>query len=626
MPERHSTPGEMTAEQDAEPELDTTDGATESSTVVAPAPTQAPYAEVAPAPGPSEQPTVQITADEPASDVARPWRKRALLITSGVVAALALLYGGDLLFSAGSMPRGVTVAGVPVGGLALADAEHTVAARLEPRIQQPVPVTVGDAKSTVDPRTAGLSVDWGATVARASAQPLNPITRITSLFRSREAGVVTRADLAALGAALAELKPAVDKPAIEGTVRFEGVTPQPVEPVAGQQLDVQAAVDVLARDWVLSTPVALPITRLMPITTADDVAAAIEKVAAPAVAGPVTVIGEKNTRATLAPPDIAAALSFRANPTARLVPELNQDSIAAVLKPALAASETPARDAALDFTGPTPVTVPSQDGRGVDYPATVKALLPVLTATGQRQLTAVYGPQPAKLTTQGLATLGIAGIIGEFTTHGFAADSGMNIKRAAGQINGMVVAPGATFSLNAATNPRDAAHGYVEAGIIEDGHPARGIGGGVSQVATTLYNASYFAGMTNVEHREHSFYISRYPAGREATVFDNVIDLKFRNDNPTAVMIQTVWVPGSITIRILGTKRYDVTSTAGPRTNPTEPKTVTLPAGQHCTPSKGAPGFTITDTRTLREVGTGQTHSETRTVHYNPSPIIVCGD
>jgi vancomycin resistance protein YoaR len=107
-----------------------------------------------------------------------------------------------------------------------------------------------------------------------------------------------------------------------------------------------------------------------------------------------------------------------------------------------------------------------------------------------------------------------------------------------------------------------------------------------------------------------------------------VIDLKFRNDTPTAVMIQTVWAPGTITIRILGTKRYDVTSTAGPRTNPTEPKTVNLPAdvpGQPCTPSKGAPGFTITDTRTLREISTGQVHSETRTVHYNPSPIIVCG-
>jgi vancomycin resistance protein YoaR len=417
----------------------------------------------------------------------------------------------------------------------------------------------------------------------------------------------------------------VDKPAVEGNVAFDGVTPRPVAPVAGQQLDVRTAAGVLARDWTSGTEVALPLTRLEPITTADDVSAALEKVAKPAVSGPVTITGENNAKATLAPSDIAAALSFRADPAAGLAPELNQDSISGVLKPQLADSETPGRDATLDFTGPTPVVVPSQDGRGVDYPATLKALLPVLSATGPRQVTAVYAPQPAKLTTEALSKLGISGIIGEFTTHGFASDSGMNIKRAAAQIDGMIVAPGGTFSLNAATNPRDAAHGYVEAGIIEDGHPARGIGGGVSQVATTLYNASYFAGMTNVEHREHSFYISRYPAGREATVFDNVIDLKFRNDNPTAVMIQTVWVPGAITVRILGTKRYDVTSTAGPRTDPTDPKTVTLPADQPCTPSEGAPGFTITDTRTLREISTDQVRTETRTVHYNPSPIIVCG-
>jgi vancomycin resistance protein YoaR len=216
-------------------------------------------------------------------------------------------------------------------------------------------------------------------------------------------------------------------------------------------------------------------------------------------------------------------------------------------------------------------------------------------------------------------------VIGEFRTGGFAADSGRNIKRAAEQISGKIVAPGETFSLNAVTNPRDAAHGYVEAGIIENGHAARGIGGGVSQVATTLYNAAYFAGMTNVEHREHSFYISRYPAGREATVFDDLIDLKFRNDNPTAVMIQTVWTPSALDVRIYGTKIWEVTSASGPRTDPTQPKTITLAAGDGCTPSRGAPGFTITNTRTLKNVATGEVRVDpTRTVRYNPSPIVAC--
>ena len=109
-------------------------------------------------------------------------------------------------------------------------------------------------------------------------------------------------------------------------------------------------------------------------------------------------------------------------------------------------------------------------------------------------------------------------------------------------------------------------------------------------------------------------------------MFDNLIDLKFRNDNPTAIMIQTTWTPGTINVRIYGTKRYDVTSTTGPRTNPTEPKTVKIPEGEQCTPGEGAPGFTVTDTRTLKDVRTGQVRSETRTVRYNPSPTIECGD
>ena len=68
-------------------------------------------------------------------------------------------------------------------------------------------------------------------------------------------------------------------------------------------------------------------------------------------------------------------------------------------------------------------------------------------------------------------------------------------------------------------------------------------------------------------------------------------------------------------------------SATGPRTLPTEPKTVTIPSGESCSPSKGAPGFTVTDTRTLRDLKTGEVRTDpTRTVRYNPSPIVECGD
>ncbi|NMH91368.1 vanomycin resistance protein VanB [Pseudonocardia bannensis] len=526
----------------------------------------------------------------------------------------------------GSVPRGVSVAGVQIGGLSRGEAEQRLRSAIEPRSTKPVIVMAGEVQSEIDPRAAGLQVDWRATLEQAGSQPLNPITRITSFFTEREVGVVNSADERSVATALEQLAPVVDREPTEGSVKFEGLTPVPVEPEDGQQLDLPAAAQVLERDWASGQPVVLPLISTAPATTMDDVQQAIEQVARPAVAAPVTVNGE-GAQATLTPKAIASALSFRADPAAspKLVPEINEESITDALKPQLAATVTPSRDAALDFSSGTPVVTPSQDGRGIDYDATLGDLVRVLSQPSPRQITAVYADQPAEVTTEDINKLGIVGEISSFTTGGFAADSGQNIKRAAEQINGTIVEPGETFSLNAATNPRNAANGYVEAGIISDGHPARGVGGGVSQVATTLYNAAYFAGMVDVAHKEHSFYISRYPVAREATVYNDVIDLKFRNDGPTGVLIQTTWTPSSLTVKMFGTKRYEVTSATGPRTNPTSPNTITIPAGQPCSPSQGAPGFTATDTRTLRNLQTGETRSETRTVKYNPSPIVVCG-
>ncbi|MBW0117761.1 VanW family protein [Pseudonocardia sp. KRD-169] len=589
--------------------------------------------------GPADPPTERIpvaaaAADTPPSrpsggeppSTGRSRRRLPLLIVAAVVAVLAIVYVADLLISSGSVPRGVTVAGVAVGGMSLVDAEQELRTEIEPRTTVPVEVTAGEVTTQIDPITAGLSVDWAGTLARAGEQPLNPITRITSFFTQRELGVATAVDRAAVDGALGELLPIVDKVPVEGTVQFEGVTPIPVDPVPGQHLDQPAAVDVLSRDWASGRPVALPLIAVPALTTPEDVANAIEQVAGPAVSAPVTVVGEEGSEGVLEPAVIAQALTFEPGETGGLEPVLNPTVITDALDDQLAGSEREPVDASLDFSTTPATVVPSQDGRGVDYDATLADLLTVLTGTGPRQITAVYADQPAEVTTEELQSLGSAGVISEFQTGGFAADSGINIRRAAELINGMVVAPGETFSLDAASGPRTPANGYVEAGVIDNGQPARGIAGGASQVSTTLFNAAYFAGMTDVEHRAHSFYISRYPPGREATISDGTIDMRFRNDTPTAVLIQTVWTPSSITVRLLGTKYYDVESQTGPRTNPTSPNTVNVPAGEDCNPSQGAPGFTITDTRRLTDVRTGEVRTDpTTTTRYNPSPRVVCG-
>ena len=103
--------------------------------------------------------------------------------------------------------------------------------------------------------------------------------------------------------------------------------------------------------------------------------------------------------------------------------------------------------------------------------------------------------------------------------------------------------PGETFSLNDTVGERTRENGFTEGFIISNGIFKEDLGGGVSQMATTTFNAMFFAGLKDVEHKPHSFYIDRYPVGREATVAWGSVDLRFRNDTPYGVLIQAGVTP-----------------------------------------------------------------------------------
>lgn len=554
--------------------------------------------------------------------------RRAVITAGAVFGLLVVLYGLDLALARGEVPRGVTVAGVPIGGMDKAVAERTLRDGLGPRLDRPVKVRAGDVEETIEPPAAGLALNWRATVDHAGDQPLNPWTRLRSLFADREAGTVSDVDQGKLAAALDALKPKIDHDPAEGTIRFDGTNPVPVDPRQGQALDQPAAAQALVDGWARATegaPVQLPVRQTPVRSTPESVRAALDAIARPAVSGPVTVNGE-GAKATIQPEAIAAAFTFEVSQDGALTPKLDTAKLADAARPQLAGTEQPGKDARIVIEGGRPVVRPSADGRGVNWEKTLAGMPDALRSADKRELTATYDHQPAKFTTDQANALGVKELIGEFTTRGFAPDSGVNIRTIAAEVNGALLKPGETFSLNGYTGPRGTAQGYVEAGIIDKGRPGRAVGGGCSQFATTLYNASYFAGMTDVAHKEHSYYISRYPEAREATVFEGLIDLAFRNDAPTGAFIETAWTPSSITVRIWGTKNYEVESSTGGRSNFTEPETVTIPAGERCTPGNGAQGFTVSNTRVIRDARTGkELKRNTRTAVYNPIPKIVCG-
>ena len=172
---------------------------------------------------------------------------------------------------------------------------------------------------------------------------------------------------------------------------------------------------------------------------------------------------------------------------------------------------------------------------------------------------------------------------GEYTTYfPYAEYRNVNIGRAAELINGTVLKPGETFSLNRIVGERTAENGFTEGFIISGGKFKRELGGGVSQSATTTYNAMFFAGLKDVEHQPHTLYIDRYPPGREATVAWPNLDLRFTNDTKYGVLVQASTVKatgssrGSITVKMWSTKTWDkVESTTPAKSNYTTGRDIT---------------------------------------------------
>lgn len=549
---------------------------------------------------------------------------RRVGIAAGVLmAAAGIGYVVDWSLSSGHVPRGTQVAGVDIGGMDRSAARARLQAALDQRVAQPLTVRTGDITVDLVPRDAGLSVDWDGTWARIGGQPKNPFTRLGSFFTTRELEPAATIDAAALDRELAALR-AHDRQPVEGGIVFDGARPVPVRPISGRVLDVPAARTTLSEHWADGSILELPVVETQPHVRADAVDRALKQAAEPAVSAPVTFTGQGGD-ATLEPDRIAAALSFRANDQGGLDLSTDAEALTAALAPQLQSTEIPPQDAGFDLSGSRATVKPAVVGRLVDWAKTLEGLPAVLVSPTNRSKAVVYQQVQPKLSTEDADKFGIVQPVGSFTTGGFSGPSGVNIRVIARKVDGAVVRPGETFSLNDFTGPRGTAEGYVESGIINNGRPSTAVGGGISQFATTLYNAAYFAGLEDAGHTEHSYYISRYPAAREATVFDGAIDLKFRNNTPYGIVIDTVADDSSITVRLWSTKTVEVESITGDRTKPTEPKTVTLPKGKDCIASSGAPGFTTSDTRVIRDAKTGKEISRhTRTVKYDPVPVVTC--
>jgi vancomycin resistance protein YoaR len=558
------------------------------------------------------------------------WRRTAVLAPAAAVLTLGVLYGVDLLAAGDDVARGTVVAGVELGGLSPAAAAERLEGDLAPRVSADRTLVADDVRSVLHPPAAGIALDVAGTVDAVDDQPLNPWTRLTSLFADREVDPVLTTDRTSLQAQLDQLATSVDRAPVDATITLEGTTPRLVEPVEGRTLDrdgaARAITAALGSGDDPAGTVDVPVD-VMPVRV--DAAAAqrvLDETVTPALSAPVTVVSTDPQQSVDLPVTaIAAALVFTPGDDGSLGVAIDPAALQTAMGDQFAAFGSPAQDARFEVSGDSISVVPSVDGQGIDPAELADQLLPVLDDPAPRSVTATLGPVPAAFTTEQARALGITERVSSFSTSFSSQASGTNIRVVAAEVDGALVRPGETFSLNTYTGPRGTAQGYVPAAVISGGALSQAVGGGISQFATTMFNAVFFAGLEDVHHKPHSFYISRYPAGREATVYEGLIDLQWRNDSDTGIYVQTQWVPGSITVTFWGTRHYDVDSVSSERRNLRQPAVQDKVDDGNCTPQSGSLGFDITVTRVFKDLQSGaELRREDFDTHYAAEAVIHC--
>ena len=288
-------------------------------------------------------------------------------------------------------------------------------------------------------------------------------------------------------------------------------------------------------------------------------------------AEPITLtIKDKSLKQTFTAPQLGLALDDAASiaqipvdgVVGQVLGEEDKTVYNLVFKPATVDLK-PFRSAVEAFVGPPkPARVKYVGGKIERIPEVPtftidEAKLPEVTAKAlidDKVLEVPLKEAPKKLTDEVLAQ--VTDVVAEFKTNFNAGvrDRSNNIRLATGKIDGLLLLPGERFSFNKTVGQRTVQQGFREAPVFINGRHETGIGGGICQVSTTLYNASLFANLKIVERTNHSLPVPYVPLGRDATVNWGAQDLVIENNMATPIVFAAEYTPGTLRWRILGKK------------------------------------------------------------------------
>ena len=471
--------------------------------------------------------------------------------------AAAILLGLAFSGSPATLPQGVHVAGVDIGGLTAGEAEALLERRAARLWRVPVTFVAGEHRWRMTPARLGVKADWAAAVAAARRQgdgfaPVRGFRRLHTRFFGSDVVPPARVFDAALRYELDRFARAVHVKTREPAVQLRGLRPVVVAGRPGRALEREAAARVVVRSLASFSraPVGLPVRVRLPRIEPRELEHVAAQ-AATAVSAPVRLaLGP--TRWRLPRWWIAKVLALPRDGRRKLA--IGGPTANAWFVRLRRRVDRPPRNA--DFAvraDGTVGVVPAREGLAVDVRATADALLAAALSPHERVARLVVATAQPERTTAEARAMGITRLVKAYTTsYGGEPNRLHNVRLVAQLIDGALIAPGATFSFNATTGERTAEKGFLEAPVIINGELRNGLGGGVCQVSTTVFNAAYEAGLPIVARTNHALYIDHYPLGRDATVNYPDLDLRFRNDTGRWLLLRT-WVgPSSLTVALYG--------------------------------------------------------------------------
>jgi len=487
-------------------------------------------------------------------------------VQRGALAFVVLAVAGSVLglVFAGSPQRiaaGVRIDGVYVGGMKPGAAQRLLERRARSLEQVPVVFVAGARRWRVTPEQLGVRADWHAAVQLARRHgdgfgPLRGFRRIGVRVFGAQLAPPTRVYEAALGFELSRFARAIYRPHRDPQLRLRGLQPEVISGRPGRELDRPAAARrvVAALAGFSRQPVVLPVRSEPTTVSAAQLAADATRVRT-ALSAPVQMRW-RGVRWTIEPNQLRQLLALPGRGATTLrIGGPGADRYFARLGRAL---DRPARNAGFAASpGGEVGLIPSRVGRRLDVAGTSANLL--AAALSQKQRTAGVVVETAKpgRTTREARAMGIRGLVGSYETiYGGDANRIHNVQLVARLLDGHMIAPGATFSFNRTTGARTADKGFREAPVIINGEVGTGLGGGVCQVSTTVFNAAYEAGLKITARTNHALYISHYPLGRDATVDYPDVDLRFVNDTPHWLLLRTFVGSYSLTVGLYGTPQH----------------------------------------------------------------------